>query len=253
MLKLPPQFWQRMLTIVMLFAMVGSFFAIPVQADVTSYKQDCSTNSIVAGCQPPKISDIQTLVVKVLTAAWSLGAVAFFALLLYNGAIYLIGSLEESEYILGVSIKDVQKRMTQWGIGFFMFFLSYPLMNTILGIMVNNTDCYAELREPGFTFFFPTVCNEVEINDAVVNAVKTNIQIIPEIKMSCSNYDLSKDFTSLVGSVSGQVYCVSNCGLLYDTMTLFPVYKQTEYVYCDCSKKISDIANICIGTVDSLD
>lgn len=240
MLKLPQSFLKNLLTVFILVCLFSTFAFTVANADINDYRENCSTTNVSEDCLPPQISDIQVLVAKLLTSAYYLGGLAFFLILLYNGSIYLIGSWEESEYILGASIKDVQKRMAQWGTGFFMFFLSYPLMNTILGLLVANTNCYEALREPGFTFFFPTVCNEVEINEPV-DAVETNIdegQI--SYQWTCDEY---KAATGYAKNLTTQ--CFLNCGLAYSTVSLFPLKDTTDYVYCDCANK--SIANICVG------
>lgn len=227
MLKLPKISMRKVLAFLLLFFMICSFFlSLPVRADIDDYRNNCSTTGISEDCLPPQMSDIQVLIAKLLTTAWSLGAIAFFLILLYNGLIYLLGSWEDAEYILGASIKDVQKRMSQWGVGFFMFFLSYPLMNTILGGLVANTDCYADLREPGFTFFFPTVCNEIEIN---VDPYKINVPEVEANKgMSCIDYlNLNK--------INLDIYCNSVCNSFYKSYTLFPVKDNSQaLVYCKC-------------------
>lgn len=231
MLRLPKISIRKVLAFLMLFFIIVSFLSLPVRADIDDYRNNCSTTGISEDCLPPQISDIQVLVAKMLTTAWSLGAIAFFLILLYNGAIYLLGSWEDAEYILGASIKDVQKRMSQWGVGFFMFFLSYPLMNTILGGLVANTDCYSELREPGFTFFFPSVCNEIEI---AVEPIETNI--------------LPNDVTITFGCTDAtRSQCVNYCGTYYKNITSFPLVGSTGWIlYCDCGNS----SDKCLGIYD---
>jgi hypothetical protein len=73
-----------------------------------------------------------------------------------------MGYFEELKFILGASIEDAQKRMVQWGVGFILFFISYPIMNSMLKFMIGeNGDCYNDLRVPGFTFIFYDICNPV--------------------------------------------------------------------------------------------
>lgn len=159
--RLPQRLIRYVLIFMAVFFIVTPVFTVNINASLSDFQNTCSTQSTSEECKPLQIKDVQELVAKAISLLWSLGAVVFFLLLLFNGAVFLIGSWEDAEYILGVSIKDAKKRMTQWVVGFIMFFLSYPIMNTLLQLLVtNDTDCYASLKEPGFTFFFPDVCNK---------------------------------------------------------------------------------------------
>lgn len=252
--KQASQIWRTLLTVIMSVFMLTTFIIAPVKADLTDYQTTCSTTSISADCTPLKISDIQALVAKVLSLTWSLGAVVFFCILLFNGLVFLLGSWEDAEYILGVSIKDAKKRMTQWGTGFFMFFLSYPLMNTALNLVVGDSDCYANLKQPGFTFFFPNVCEKIVINNATVAAVRTNISEddLPEV-YSSTNTDGLKACAGTISNVSGETFCVNNCGELYSTLTAFKVDEAdaagtavtTRYIFCSCKDKTSPSTDFC--------
>lgn len=237
MIKLPQNFSRKVMTMIIICCAILSVVAAPVFADLTTYQTNCSVNGVSETCQPPSISDFQSLVAKIISTAWSLGAVVFFVLLLYNGTIYLVGSWEESKYILGASLEDVQKRMTQWGIGFFMFFLSYPLMNTLLLALVANTDCYAALRKPGFTFFFPTLCQQVDYTQYA-----TMVKINPPTGAQNTPYscDLVANPPVPITAPVPQLdpFCALNCGTRYTTMTefLYPGYTNL-YVVCQCSSK----------------
>ncbi len=136
-------------------------FLLPVHADLAEYQENCSVNSTSEACQPPQLSDIQTLTVNLLGTVWALGGVIFMGLLIYNGMIYLLGSWEEAKYILGASLEDVQKRMVQWGISFMIFLFSYPFMNSVLKFAVADSECYESLQSPVVMFVFPDVCNYV--------------------------------------------------------------------------------------------
>lgn len=242
-MQLPNSFLRKFLTAFILVSLLFSFSLTPVKADIDDYRQNCSTSSVNGDCMPPQLSDIQVLVAKLMTSVWSIGAVGFFLILLYNGSIYLLGSWEESEYILGASIKDIQKRMAQWGTGFFMFFLSYPLMNTILGGLVADSNCYTELREPGFTFFFPSVCNEIEIN---INPEKTDIDEddLPSFSMDCDQFD--RFHYDEIGSIDS--FCNTQCGSNFTTITEYKVKNLDYYVYCDCG---NEPYGTCLGVMST--
>lgn len=210
-----------------------NFAVLPVAADLTTYQQNCSTQNITEDCIPPTISDAQGLAFKLLVSAWSLAGVIFLVLLIYNGLIYLLGSWEESKYILGASLEDVQKRMAQWGIGFFLFFLSYPLMNTMLKALVNDGDCYASLKEPGFTFFFPEVCSyEGPVKVTQTPTPKPTTDDLIYLIDDCADWN-------------GETVCFQACGVDTDDIEWAATTKNGEarYVRCDCTP----IAK-CMGT-----
>lgn len=150
----------RRSSIVLLVTVLFFFaFYISINALGTNYQETCPAGSVEPGCQPPKISDIQIFVVQLIGTAWALGGLIFGMLLMYNGTLYLMGYFEELKFIMGASIEDAQKRMVQWGVGFLLFFISYPIMNSMLKFMVGeNVDCYNDLRVPGFTFIFYDIC-----------------------------------------------------------------------------------------------
>lgn len=155
------------LTIIILLVMVSSLFSNPVSADIKKFKETCSTNEVTEDCRPLKLSDAQILVSKILAVAWPMGALIFLVLLVINGIKYMTATSSDGA-------KEAQKKMTQWLIGIFLYFLSYPIMNTILGALVGDSPCYEDLKEPGFTFFFPEVCNQVEINNPSSTTNTTN-------------------------------------------------------------------------------
>ena len=120
---------------------------------------DCQLNAAgVAVCTPPTLGDLQTMLVSLIGMAYALIGVLFMGILIFNGAIYLIGYIEDSKYILGASIEDAQKRMTQWLIGFLMVIISYPLINTFMKGIVGTSSCYDKLNNPTVQFIFPSVC-----------------------------------------------------------------------------------------------
>ena len=135
-----------------------SILTISTFAVGTDYKESCSANSVDPKCNPPNLYDVQLFVVQLIGTAWALGGLIFGALLIYNGTLYLMGYFEELKFVLGASIEDAQKRMVQWGVGFVLFFISYPIVHSLLKFLVGTNDCYDDLRVPGFTFIFYDVC-----------------------------------------------------------------------------------------------
>ena len=136
-------------------------FTVIVNALGTDYQESCSANSVDPNCRPPNFYDVQLFVVQLIGTAWALGGFIFAALLIYNGTLYLMGYFEELKFILGASIEDAQKRMVQWGVGFVLFFISYPIVHSLLKLLIGpDSDCYSDLRVPGFTFIFYDVCTQ---------------------------------------------------------------------------------------------
>ena len=126
------------------------------------YGKNCPIDSIDPACQPPTLSDVQTFAVTAIGMTYALMGLLFTLLLVYNGLIYLIGYWEDAKYILGASIEDAQKRMSQWLIGFLMVIISYPLINTLMLGITGGDGCFKDLNNPTIQFIFPQVCNQVK-------------------------------------------------------------------------------------------
>ena len=235
----------------------------PVHADLATYQQNCPYGSISIDCQAPTLTDIQTFGMNMLGTAWALGGVLFFGILIYNGLIYLLGNWEESKYILGASLEDVQKRMTQWGIGFVIFFLSYPIMNSGLKLVVGDSACYKDLQTPAVHFIFPCVCDYEGdgIHDCATptptptpgNPTPTNPtpaiptpQLTPpaSYNISCTTYDA--DISWVVDKLS-RTYCPKDCTSILRGVQKFPfsdLYANQlgiKYIWCQCDD------NSCLG------
>lgn len=137
----------------------------PVVAFAAPTAAECQgpISSRPVGCLPPTLGDFQTTLVSLIGTAYSMVGVLFLGILLFNGMIYLIGYIEDAKYILGASIEDAQKRMTQWLIGFLMVLLSYPLINGFMQGIVGDNACYEKLNNPTVQFIFPNVCDLEDI------------------------------------------------------------------------------------------
>lgn len=155
----------QIITIFLLFSLVwilptkslGSATATPTNTDF----RDCSAinGKPDPDCQAASLLDAQLMVVQLIGTAWALGGLVFFFLLVTNGSLYLMSYIDELKYIIKIDPEDAQKRMIQWAIGFVLFFLSYPIVASLLKLIINeNTSCYDKLRVPGFTFIFYDVC-----------------------------------------------------------------------------------------------
>jgi hypothetical protein len=122
---------------------------------------DCQgpINSRDPACLPPTLGDLQTTLVSLIGTAYAMVGVLFMGILIFNGLIYLLGYLEDTKFILGASIEDAQKRMTQWLVGFLIVLISYPLVNGFMQLIVGDSSCYEKLNNPTVQFIFPSVCN----------------------------------------------------------------------------------------------
>jgi len=163
---------QKLLVLVLAFTV----FLSPI-VTYAVYGVDCPIDSIDPKCQPPTLGDLQTMAVSLIGTAYAMVGVLFVGILMFNGLIYLIGHLEESKYILGATIEDVQKRMTQWFIGLMLVILSYPVVNTLMKSIVGSSECYANLNNPTVQFIFPTVCKKT----VLPTASPTPIPVIPTV------------------------------------------------------------------------
>jgi len=118
-------------------------------------------------------------------------------------------------------------------------------MNTMLQALVADTDCYATLRQPGFTFFFPTLCQQITFNTPpVLKAVpKEKVASIP-----CSSFLASKNDTT----TNLEFYCTQHCSLQFVELTYFPMPSPYNgYAVCDCSANIVS-GNKCWGVATTL-
>lgn len=137
------------LTMLLLPLLVGSFDSVNAQG----LTPPCDLND--PNCEPPQLRELQYVVIRFIYAAWAFGGIVFMLLLVVIGFIYLTSAGDEQK------AEQAKKRGGQWVIGVLLYFLSQPVVATIMrGLISNEAECYANLRDPGFTFFFSTVCSE---------------------------------------------------------------------------------------------
>jgi len=119
----------------------------------------CDLNSSEP-CEPPRISEIQYLITRLIYTAWAFGGVVFMVLLVIIGGIYLTSAGDPQK------VEIAKKRAGQWVIGVFLYFLAQPITATLMrGLVSGDAECFANLQDPGFTFFFPNVCDVQEVVD----------------------------------------------------------------------------------------
>lgn len=145
---------------VILLSLVILFLSMP-SVVLADSRVPCAINenSATDNCLPPTLLDLQTSIVSLIGTGYAMIGLVFMGILIFNGVIYLIGYIEDAKYILGASIEDIQKRMTQWLVGFLMVILSYPLINGFMQLIVGDNPCYEKLNNPTVQFIFPEVCD----------------------------------------------------------------------------------------------
>ena len=199
---------KKLLKVIFLSVLLFVFFS-PVITHA-EYGTDCPIDSTDPNCQPPSLGDFQTMVVSLIGTGYALIGVVFMGILIFNGLIYLLGYIEDAKYILGATIEDAQKRMTQWVVGFLMVIISYPLINTFMQGIVGESECYSKLNNPTVQFIFPTVCTKTLLPTPTPTPTTTpNLNSNPksppkEDLASCANFGAS------IKGDPNQI-CVNNC------------------------------------------
>lgn len=128
--------------------------------------------------EPPRLRDVEPLLVQMVYLIWALGGLLFTAVLMYIGFRYMTSGGDPQKK------EEMKKRATNWIIGLLIFFGGYPVIITVydvLGIGDTNSDCYEQISTPGFHFFFPEVCT-----DAQAGGSKYDVDV------DCSTYDVQE-------------------------------------------------------------
>jgi len=105
---------------------------------------------------PPKLQNVQFLVVKIVYAIWAFMAGISFVFLIGVGYDYLIrGGTSDTE------LTKLRKRISNYIIGFVLVFLSLPILTTVFNVLGVNTKvaCF-NVAMPGFQFFFSNLCTD---------------------------------------------------------------------------------------------
>jgi hypothetical protein len=128
--------------------LISPTFAAQCAPGVTP--RDCGINTKnCVPCEPESLPQLEIIAVQVIGLIYVLTGIIFFAIFIYNSYLYMFNHIEDSK-----------KRMIQWIIGFLMIMFSQPIVATVMDVLIDDsTDCYSELQQPGFTFFFPQVCD----------------------------------------------------------------------------------------------
>lgn len=108
---------------------------------------------------PPRLRDLEPLLVQVVYIVWAFGGFIFTFLLMVIGFQYMISMGDQQKQ------QELKSRGKNWIIGLIVFFIGYPIIVTVysvIGIGETNTECYKDIKTPGFHFFFPEVCTDPE-------------------------------------------------------------------------------------------
>lgn len=111
--------------------------------------------------QPPRLRDLEPVLVQVIYVIWALTGIIFALILMFIGFQYMTSLGDQQKQ------QELMQRGRNWLIGLFLVFLGYPLVVTIYGVIgvgENNPDCYQQVSTPGFHFFFPDVCTDPQAN-----------------------------------------------------------------------------------------
>ncbi len=116
-----------------------------------------SAQSLGTSESPPRLYQLEGLLVQLVYVIWGLSGLIFAFLLGFLGFQYMTagGDAQKEE--------EIKKKGKNWFLGLLLILASYPLVLTIykvLNIGQANSDCYEDISTPGFHFFFPTVCTD---------------------------------------------------------------------------------------------
>lgn len=143
----------------MLASLIVLFFLIPVfgnisyaQGSQTDFLTSCPPGVVSKDCQPPTLQQIEFTLVRFLYAIWGSAGIIFLVLMIYNGYLYMFSGGDEEK------IREARTRTVQWAIGFVLLFISVPIVSTIMKIFIKEGECFGQLTDPGFSFFFADVC-----------------------------------------------------------------------------------------------
>lgn len=122
-----------------------------------------SAQSLGTADAPPRLRDLEPLLVQIIYIVWAMGGLIFTVLLMIIGFRYMtsMGDPQKQE--------EIKKKGKNWIIGLIIFFIGYPIVLTIynvIGIGETNEQCYSKIVTPGFHFFFPDVCTDPQASSS---------------------------------------------------------------------------------------
>ncbi len=111
----------------------------------------CFQKIVYASSEPPRISDIQDMLVRVIDVFYAFGGIIFLVLALVIGFQYMTAAGDDEK------LGEVKQRITYWVIGFFLYFMSYAIVLFVYNLF-EVKDCNDNLVKPGFHLIFSEAC-----------------------------------------------------------------------------------------------
>lgn len=108
---------------------------------------------------PPRLRSLEPILVQIVYMIWAFGGLIFTVLLMVIGFQYMISMGDPQKQ------EELKSRGKNWIIGLIIFFIGYPIILTVynvIGIGDTNSECYEDIKTPGFHFFFPSICTDPE-------------------------------------------------------------------------------------------
>lgn len=133
-------------------------FGFVMQVDVfaqggdSGFLESCPPGAISSDCQPPTLQQGEFLAVRLLYFAWLFGGAMWTAFLIAIAAMFYSGDQQK--------IATAKKRFGLWVAGFVIYYLSVPMVEIPMKALIDENECFDQLRDPGFTFFFDDVCTD---------------------------------------------------------------------------------------------
>jgi len=121
-----------------------------------SFVSTVSAQSLGTADNPPRLRELEALAVQLVYFIWGVSALIFTVLLMIIGARYMLSAGDQQKQ------QDIKDKGTKWVYGLILVFISYPIVLTFYKVtgIGNNSTCYADIKSPGFHFFFPKICTD---------------------------------------------------------------------------------------------
>lgn len=98
---------------------------------------------------PPDLRQAEVWFVSILYLLWGLSGIFFTSVLIFIGFTYMTSQGDADK------IAKAKERIRNWGIGFVLVFLAYPILSTAFSYIGINRCLSQDIQMPGFQFFFP--------------------------------------------------------------------------------------------------
>lgn len=145
-----------LLAIIIMLTFLVTPFAVGEVYATGAVTAPCDIDTVDPNCDPPQLQEIEYFAVRILYIIWAAGGLVFLILMIIIGFTWMTSGGDEGK------IATAKKRAGQWIVGFLLYFLSQPIVGTLMKGLIapGDKDCFKNLNTPGFTFFFADVCTE---------------------------------------------------------------------------------------------